>query len=108
MKAIGGRTNRQQVLQRGQQGRAHAAAGLTWIAVAMITTGLTIVPSMTVLERGRIDALLREQQPAASGLVDPATLAGPARLLGAGTVVAGAVDRIRSELRAAGGPSSGG
>jgi TolB-like protein len=59
--------------------------------LAMITADLAKVPSLTVLERERIDALLREQQLAASGLVDPATLAAPARLLGAGSVVAGAV-----------------
>lgn len=75
------------------QGQGPAAAGntLNRALLAMITTDLMKVPSLTVLERERIDALLREQQLAASGLVDPATLAGPARLLGAGTVVAGAV-----------------
>ncbi len=75
------------------QGQGPNAAGntLNRALLAMITTDLMKVPSLTVLERERIDALLREQQLAASGLVDPATLAGPARLLGAGTVVAGAV-----------------
>jgi TolB-like protein len=59
--------------------------------LAMITTDLAKVPSLTVLERERIDALLREQRLSESGLVDPATLATQAGLLGAGSVVAGSV-----------------
>ncbi len=59
--------------------------------VAMITTDLAQVPSLTVLERERIDALLRELDLAASGLVDTAAGARPARWLGAGSVVAGSV-----------------
>ena len=73
------------------QGPNAARDPLNRALLAMITTDLAKVPSLTVLERERIDALLREQQLAASGLVDPATLAARGRLLGAGTVVAGAV-----------------
>jgi TolB-like protein len=57
--------------------------------VAMITADLARVPALTVLERERIDALLRELRLADSGLVDRATLGRPAALLGAGTVVTG-------------------
>lgn len=71
--------------------------------LAMITTDLAKVPSLTLLERERIDALLQEQRLAASGLVDPATLAAQARLLGAGSVVAGLVFNEPG----AGGPGSG-
>ena len=59
--------------------------------LAMITTDLAQVPSLVVLERERVDALLRELDLAASGLVDGAAGARPARLLGAGSVVAGSV-----------------
>lgn len=58
--------------------------------VAMIVTDLAQVKALTVLERERIDALLRELDLAASGLVGGGS-ARPARLLGAGTVVAGTV-----------------
>ena len=57
--------------------------------VAMITADLARVPALTVLERERIDALLRELRLADSGLVDRAALGQPAALLGAGTVVTG-------------------
>ena len=55
----------------------------------MITADLARVPALTVLERERVDALLRELRLADSGLVDRATLGPPAALLGAGTVVSG-------------------
>jgi TolB-like protein len=57
--------------------------------LAMIAVDLAQVPTLTVLERERIDTVLREQRLALSGLIDPSTLAGPARLLGAGSVVSG-------------------
>lgn len=57
--------------------------------VAMITADLARVPALTVLERERIEALLRELRLADSGLVDRSTLGQPAALLGAGTVVTG-------------------
>jgi TolB-like protein len=57
--------------------------------VAMITADLAQVPALTVLERERIETLLRELRLADSGLVDRATLGRPAALLGAGTVVTG-------------------
>lgn len=57
--------------------------------LAMITVDLSRVPSLVVLERERVEQLLLELKLADSGLVDRATLAAPARLLGAGTVVTG-------------------
>ena len=57
--------------------------------VAMITADLSQVPALTVLERERIETLLRELRLADSGLVDRSTLGRPAALLGAGTVVTG-------------------
>lgn len=59
--------------------------------VAMITADLSQVPQLTLLERERIDAVLRERRLDASGLVDASTAAASGRVLGAGTVVAGAV-----------------
>ena len=59
--------------------------------MAMITVDLARVPTLTVLEREKIDHLLRELKLADSGLVDPATASAGGRLLGAGTVIAGTV-----------------
>jgi TolB-like protein len=59
--------------------------------LAMISVDLAKVPSLTVLERERIDALLQERRLAGSGLVDAATMGREAALLGAGSVIAGAV-----------------
>jgi len=70
---------------------ASSASAFNRAVVAMITSDLAKVPALTVLERERIDALVQELKLAGSGLVDPATAAAPGRLLGAGTVVAGAV-----------------
>ncbi len=57
--------------------------------VAMITADLARVPALVVLERERVDTLLRELRLADSGLVDRASWGQPAALLGAGTVVTG-------------------
>jgi TolB-like protein len=57
--------------------------------VAMITADLAQVPALTVLERERIETLLRELRLADSGLVDRESVGRPAALLGAGTVVTG-------------------
>lgn len=70
-------------------GRAAAQQPFNRGLVAMITADLARVPALTVLERERVDALLRELRLADSGLVDRATLGPPAALLGAGTVVSG-------------------
>lgn len=59
--------------------------------MAMIATDLGRVPALTVLEREKVEQLLQEKRLAASGLVDRATLGEQARLLGAGTIVAGSV-----------------
>lgn len=60
-------------------------------AVALIMADLAQVPSLTLLEREKIDALIQETTLWKSGLVDAASIGTPARLLGAGTVIAGAV-----------------
>lgn len=60
-------------------------------AVALIMADLAQVPSLTLLEREKIDTLLQEATLWRSGLVDPASTATAARLLGAGSVVAGVV-----------------
>ncbi|MEW5787343.1 MAG: CsgG/HfaB family protein [Pseudomonadota bacterium] len=58
---------------------------------AMVATDLAQVPSLTILERSRMDFLLREMKLAESGLVDPASAARAGRMLGAGSLVAGLV-----------------
>lgn len=58
---------------------------------AMIMVDLAKVPSLTLLERDKVELLANELKLGDSALVDPATAARPGRLLGAGTVVAGAV-----------------
>lgn len=58
---------------------------------AMVATDLAQVPSLTVLERSKMDYLLRELKLGESGLVDPASAAKAGRMLGAGSLVAGVV-----------------
>ena len=58
---------------------------------AMVATDLAQVPSLKVLERTRMDFLLRELKLAESGLVDPASAVRAGRMLGAGSLVAGVV-----------------
>ena len=76
---------------QGPAGAVTGGVAFNRALMAMITTDLSRVPGVTVLEREKVDRLLDELKLAASGLVEPATLAAPARLLGAGTVIAGAV-----------------
>jgi TolB-like protein len=71
--------------------------------VAMITADLARVPSLIVLERERVDALVRELRLADSGLVDRSSLGGPAAMLGAGTVVTGTLLNEPSPLGLANG-----
>ena len=59
--------------------------------MAMITTDLARVPSLTVLVREKIDHLVQELKLNDSPLVDRATVLAQGRLLGAGTVIAGSV-----------------
>jgi tetratricopeptide (TPR) repeat protein len=59
--------------------------------MAMIAVDLARVPSVTVLEREKVEALVQERKLADSGLVNPASMAAQGRLLGAGTVIAGSV-----------------
>ena len=58
---------------------------------AMVATDLAQVPSLKVLERTRMDFLLREMKLAETGLVDPVSAARAGRMLGAGSLVAGVV-----------------
>lgn len=67
------------------------AATFNRAAVALIMADLAQVPALTVLEREKVDALLQETTLWRSGLVDAASIGSPARMLGAGTVIAGAV-----------------
>lgn len=59
--------------------------------MAMITTDLLQVPGLTLLEREKVNHLVQELKLAGSPLVDRETINTQARLLGAGTVVAGSV-----------------
>lgn len=61
------------------------ARGLT----AMLVSDLSKVPSLKVLERKKINALMNELKLMKSGLVDKSTAARSGRLLGAETVVTG-------------------
>ena len=68
-----------------------ANASFNRAVMAMITTDLARVPSLTVLEREKIDQLVLELKLSDSPLVDRATVLAQGRLLGAGTVIAGSV-----------------
>ena len=67
------------------------AAAFNRAVAAMIMVDLAKVPSLTLLERDKVELLAQELNLGDSALVDPATAARPGRLLGAGTVVAGSV-----------------
>ena len=68
-----------------------ASAAFNRAVMAMITTDLSRVPAITVLEREKVDHLVQELKLSDSPLVDRATLLAQGRLLGAGTVIAGSV-----------------
>ena len=68
-----------------------ASASFNRAVMAMITNDLARVPSITVLEREKIDQLVLELKLSDSPLVDRATVLAQGRLLGAGTVIAGSV-----------------
>ncbi len=68
-----------------------ANAAFNRALMAMIATDLARVPELTVLEREKIDQLVQELKLAGSSLVDRSTINAQARLLGAGTIVAGSV-----------------
>jgi len=72
-------------------GAPAGAAAFNRAVAAMIMVDLAKVPSLTLLERDKVELLAQELKLGDSALVDPATAARPGRLLGAGTVVAGAV-----------------
>ena len=72
-------------------GATAGAAAFNRAVAAMIMVDLAKVPSLTLLERDKVELLAQELKLGDSALVDPATAARPGRLLGAGTVVAGAV-----------------
>ncbi|MFO0745094.1 MAG: CsgG/HfaB family protein [Myxococcota bacterium] len=71
---------------------------------SMLTTDLSQVGAVTVIERACLDAILAEQQLAATGVVDPATaskvgkLAGAAYLLTGSYTVAGKSMRLDARL----------
>jgi TolB-like protein len=79
------------------------AAGFHRAVVAMIAVDLARVPSLTVLEREKVDLLAQELKLGATALVDPATVTRPGRLLGAGSVVGGSVLNVPGPT----GPGSG-
>ncbi len=58
---------------------------------AMVATDLAQVPALTLLERNKMDYLLREMKLGESGLLDPASAAKAGRMLGAGSLVSGVV-----------------
>ena len=76
---------------RAPGGATAGAAAFNRAVAAMIVVDLAKVPSLTLLERDKVELLAQELKLGDSALVDPATAARPGRLLGAGTVVAGAV-----------------
>lgn len=59
--------------------------------LAMIASDLAKAPGVRLLERQRIDALMREMRLSESALIDPDSAVRAGRLLGAGTVIIGSV-----------------
>ncbi len=78
-------------------------AGLGAALAGQLSTDLAKVRALTVVERLRLDAILRELELAASGAVDSRTAPRVGRLLGARTIVSGDIlplpdDVIRVDL----------
>ena len=76
---------------QGPNAALPASASFNRAVMAMITTDLSRVPAITVLEREKVAHLLQELKLSDSPLVDRATVLAQGRLLGAGTVIAGSV-----------------
>ena len=76
---------------QGANAALPANASFNRAVMAMISTDLSRVPGITVLEREKIDHLVQELKLSGSPLVDRATVLAQGRLLGAGTVIAGSV-----------------
>lgn len=66
---------------------------------AMVTTDLSQVDDLTVLERDRLEAVLGELSLQASDVVDPATAARAGKLLGATHVVSGTFTVVGDTMR---------
>jgi tetratricopeptide (TPR) repeat protein len=64
----------------------------------LVATDLTHVNSLITVDRLRIQTLLREQELAQSGLVDPASAPRMGRLLGAGKLIGGSMSSAGDQL----------
>ena len=76
-------------LNQSPDAAVSANASFNRAVMAMITTDLARVPSLTILEREKMDQLVLELKLSDSPLVDRATVLAQGRRLGAGTVIAG-------------------
>jgi curli biogenesis system outer membrane secretion channel CsgG len=76
-------------------GNTNAAEGVS----DLLTNKLVQSGRYTMIERSRIDAVLQEQNLAASGRIDPSTAAQVGRILGADAVVLGSITRFNLDER---------
>ncbi|MBD3332926.1 hypothetical protein GF356_08745 [candidate division GN15 bacterium] len=68
----------------------------------LVATDLTNVSALVTVERLRIETILKEQELAGSGLVDPQTAPRVGRLLGAGKLVGGSMSSAGEQLLVSG------
>jgi len=76
--------------------------GLAWLGDGIaetMTTKLSQVPTLTVVERTRLDGVLKEIVLGQSGVVDDSTAAKAGKMLGATTVVVGAYQKSGESVR---------
>ncbi len=76
--------------------------GLAWLGEGIaetMTTKLSQVSSLTVVERTRLDAALREIALGQSGVVDDSTAARAGKMIGAATMVVGAFQKAGESVR---------
>ena len=76
--------------------------GLAWLSEGIaetMTTKLSQAPSLTVVERTRLDAALKEIALGQSGVVDDSAAAKAGKVLGATTMVVGAYQRAGEQVR---------
>lgn len=66
-----------------------------------LISGLQNVPQFMVIDRGRIDRVIKEQALALTGLLDPGAAVKTGRLLGAQTLMTGTIQAVGDQIRIA-------
>lgn len=88
---------------KNESGAAWWRGGVGWELSGMLSNELAATKSFTVLERSKVEAVLSEQNLAASGRVSAGTGAKIGKMLGAQYLVAGTVTAYEEDTKSTGG-----